>query len=658
MNRAYSTFEVKEFDEGEGILRGIASTPSPDRLGDIVEPSGAKFALPLPLLWQHNSAQPIGNVISAKVTKGGIEVVAKVAKGVTAEIDQAWKLIKAGLVRGFSIGFRGLPGGSEPVNAKDPWGGVRFKSWEWLELSAVTIPANMEATIHAVKSLDRNSSGAASGASAAVPVVRFASPGVPGSPSNHPKEQAMTTETVRAMEAERAAKAARMGAILEKSQAESRTLTTEEQGQYDSIRDEVKAIDGHLSRLKEFENLTSAESTAVPSAGGNGSVKAGSDARGVAITHQRKNDDEPGIALARLVQCKGMSFLSMREGNFMPADMIAKERFRDDPRIAIALKAAVAAGTTTETTWAGPLVNEWGAIYADFVEYLRPRTILGRFGSGGIPSLRRVPFRRPLVGQTSGGAGYWVGEGAPKGLTKFDFSATNLDPLKVANIAVMTMELMRDSSPSASMVVRDQLVAALQGRLDADFIDPTKTAVSGVSPASISNGVTAISASGTDADAVRTDIKALFATFIAANNAPTNGVWIMSSTTALALSLMTNGLGQPEFPGINMNGGTFAGLPVITSEYVPSPTAGSYIFLVNASDVYLADEGGFTVDMSTEASVQMDSEPTNPPVAATVLVSLWQQNLVGFRAERTVNWSKRRASAVAVLDDVLYGTAS
>ena len=39
-----------------------------------------------------------------------------------------------------------------------------------------------------------------------------------------------------------------------------------------------------------------------------------------------------------------------------------------------------------------------------------------------------------------GGAGYWVGEGKAKPLTKFDFTRTTLTPLKVANIAVLTKE--------------------------------------------------------------------------------------------------------------------------------------------------------------------------------------------------------------------------
>ncbi len=225
----------------------------------------------------------------------------------------------------------------------------------------------------------------------------------------------------------------------------------------------------------------------------------------------------------------------------------------------------------------------------------------------------------------------------------------------MANIAVATMEVIRDSSPAADGIIRDQLAAALRERLDIDFIDPAKAAVSGVSPASILNGVTGIVSSGTDADAVRADLKALFSAFIAANNAPTSGVFIMTATMALSLSLMQNALGQPEFPTITMMGGSLNGLPVIVSEYVPVDTSGSLVALVNAMDIYVGDEGGIDLSMSTEASLQMDNSPDNPTTASTVLVSLWQRNLVGFRAERTINWARRRTSAVAYLTGVNWG---
>jgi len=51
--------------------------------------------------------------------------------------------------------------------------------------------------------------------------------------------------------------------------------------------------------------------------------------------------------------------------------------------------------------------------------------------------------------------------------------------------------------------------------------------------------------------------------------------------------------------------------------------------------------------------------PTNDTVSATPvatdLVSLWQTNSVGFLAERTVNWMRRRPTAVALITGVTWG---
>ena len=138
----------------------------------------------------------------------------------------------------------------------------------------------------------------------------------------------------------------------------------------------------------------------------------------------------------------------------------------------------------------------------------------------------------------------------------------------------------------------------------------------------------------------------------------------MSATVALALSLMQNPLGQAEFPGISMNGGTLFGLPVIVSEYVPVVTAstdpvddGAYVVLVNASDIYFADDGDVAVDLSREASLEMADNPAHNSGTPTPaqLVSMFQTNSVAFRAERTLNWMARRANAVQVLSAVKWG---
>lgn len=454
-------------------------------------------------------------------------------------------------------------------------------------------------------------------------------------------------EQIAAFEQKRAALVAANAEIMEKAAAEGSTLDAEQQEAFDNNAEDIKAIDKHLERLRTMEKTVIA--TAQP-------VEGQTEKQGVTsrVPAQVKTAPKtaPGVMFARLARVKALARLdgeSVREK--------ARELYGEEsPVYGIVTKAAVPAGNTGNSNWAGALVGEETNVFADFVEYLRPRTILGRFGTDAVPSLRRVPFRVPLIGQTTGGSAYWVGEGKAKPLTKWDYTRTTLEPLKVANIAVVTEELLRDSSPSAEMLIRDELANALRERLDRDFIDPTKAASSGVSPASILNGVAGISSSGSTADNVRQDIQAVFGAFISANNAPETGVWIMTAVTALALSLMQNPLGQAEFPGIGMNGGTFFGLPVIVSQYVPS----GIVALVNASDIYNADEGGVAVDLSREASLEMADNPSHDsvtPTGSTSMVSLWQTNSVGFRCERTINWARRRSSAVAYLKDVAWGAA-
>lgn len=150
MKKAYSSIAITKSvtaDNGEITITGIASTPEPDRAKDIVDPAGAQFKLPMPFLWQHDHTDPIGLITSAKQTPAGIEIQATI-KPITSRIKAYAEMIKAGLVRGLSIGFR-------PLKYKQlKSGGVHFLEFEWYELSAVTIPANAEASITNIKKFD------------------------------------------------------------------------------------------------------------------------------------------------------------------------------------------------------------------------------------------------------------------------------------------------------------------------------------------------------------------------------------------------------------------------------------------------------------------------------------------------------------------------
>ena len=286
---------------------------------------------------------------------------------------------------------------------------------------------------------------------------------------------------------------------------------------------------------------------------------------------------------------------------------------------------------------------------------MRPQTILGK-----IPNLTQIPFNVRMGSQTSASSAYWVGQGAPVPVSKLGTSEVRLGIAKAAGMVVLTEELVRSSSPSAELLVRSDLTKSIAQFLDQQFIDPDFAAVTNVSPGSVTNGVTPTPASGVDAAALREDVQTLFGTWIAANLDPSAGVWIMPPATALAISLMLNPLGQPLYPTISMMGGTFFGLPVITSNTAVlggSPTAGNIIVLLNAPEILLADDGQVTIDASREAAIQMIDNPTNESTGGTVatsMVSMFQTESVAIRATRFINWKKRRTSAVAFIAGAAY----
>ena len=151
MIRAYSLLTTKSFEDDADFVtvKGIASTPTPDRMGDIVDPMGAQFVTPMPLLWQHDAQKPVGQVVFANPTLTGIPFTAQIPKvkvaGVLKDrVDEAIHSLKHGLIRAVSIGFSALPGGVTRLKG----GGMHFTSWSWLELSLVTIPAQSEAIIN------------------------------------------------------------------------------------------------------------------------------------------------------------------------------------------------------------------------------------------------------------------------------------------------------------------------------------------------------------------------------------------------------------------------------------------------------------------------------------------------------------------------------
>jgi len=610
----YAVLTVKAFDEERRTISGIATTPDTDRHGDIVEPSGVTFTNPIPLLLHHDKKMPVGRAELQPATVEGIPFTAYLPRitdpGIVRDrVDEAWHSVKAGLLLGTSIGFRVLNDAVQVLKT----GGLRFLQTEIMELSLVTIPSNQKATVRVIKS-------AASG---------HYLPTVVGLATKDSGVMTIT-EQITDWTNTRAPKIARMNELITKSNESKVALDKAGQDEFDALDLSVKEIDGQITRLRTLEsrNIEAATPITPVTKAADGSAQRGGTPHVIVRSTVPKGTAFVRAACALLV-CKGNSY---EAANYA-------ERWKDTtPEVALYLKAAVAPGNTTDATWAGPLVNQ--TIADDFLELLRPATILGK-----IPNLRRVPFNTKVPAQSAGGTYGWVGEAKPKPVTKLAFTSDSLGIAKAAGIIVLTEELVRLSNPSAEALARADMVAGIAQFLDSQFIDPLVAAVAGVNPASITNGApTAVATANPLADFL-----ALMNSFAVAN-IPVAGLQvIMSEANALALSFQMHHDGTPVFPEVTISGGNFKGIGIITSQ-----AAGGMVVALQPQLILYADDGGVTIDASREASLQMDSAPASPADATTVMVSLWQHNLVGLRAERFINWKRANANAVKYLTAAAY----
>jgi HK97 family phage major capsid protein/HK97 family phage prohead protease len=611
-DRAYALLEVKSFDAEARTLEGIATTPAPDRHGDVMDPAGAQFALPMPLLWQHDQSQPVGEVTDARITADGIRIRARFAHldepgPLKARLDEAWQHVKTGLVRGLSIGWKAI------AVAPRKGGGLHVSRWHWAELSLVTIPLNQAATILSIKSaaLGLHPSGAAD----LLPVVRIRDA---RAMKKTFAEQRTDYETARAQKAQHLVD-------LMNGVEDGATLDTKAQEDYDTTALEIKSLDGHIARLKECEALNLAQAQPLP---------AGSPPFGSAPVVTVRPRVPPGTAFVRAAMCRLQA-----KGDSMRALELAKRWKDTTPEVELMVKAAVAPGDTTTPAWAGVLVQIQNA-ENEFLELLRPATILGK-----IPNLRPVPFNTQVPLQTGGGTYGWVGQGAPKPVSKLALTTTAIQFSKAAGIIVLTEELVKLSSPSAEAIVRADMIAGIAQFLDQQFIDPLVAVVTNISPASITNGAPTAASS----DNASTDLSTILGAFSTANYPLASITLIMSEKNALAMGMLRDASGNKVFPSMGVGGGTAEGIPVVAS----NAAAGNVIGLSGPNILY-AEEGPVTIDVSREASVLMDSAPMNPPDATAVYTSLWQNNLVGLRAERMINWQRARTSAVYYLTDAAY----
>jgi len=293
-------------------------------------------------------------------------------------------------------------------------------------------------------------------------------------------------------------------------------------------------------------------------------------------------------------------------------------------------KAAVAAGTTSDATFAGPLAAY--GIAQEALQLLRGASIIGALEG----RMRRVPFRTKVARETgSGSGGAWVGENLSTPVAATAYDAIQQEAYKAGKIVVLSDELRKIGDPNAERTVRDTVVAGVTAFLDAQFLTNTVTLSANLRPAAITNGATAITSTGSTAAQINADLAAM----LAAITTDAGGlVWIMKPLTAYKIAATIGGTAAVDIPR------TLFGIPLVLSTNSPAQ-----ITLVDANHILYSDDGAIDISTSTNALLQMDDSPTNPETAATVFVSLFQRGLWGVRVTRWLAYLRAQTGAVVYM---------
>lgn len=341
----------------------------------------------------------------------------------------------------------------------------------------------------------------------------------------------------------------------------------------------------------------------------------------------------PGTATSRLIKALGLA-----EG---PGDREAlAAEWRDSPQVLRAFELRTKADVP-----AGGIGSAWGSALAlsgiagEILEILRGQSIVEQL----LSRMRRAPFQLRVPREaTTGTSGDWTGEGVGKPVVSFAFDFVQLPPTKVATLTILSQELLRTTDSVTEAMLRQIAIGNLAQLTDTKFLDPA-AAADFDRPSSVTNGQTAVTSTGTTAAQITADLGAMLAAITTAGRSL---VWIMKPRTGARIALALG------LPAIQRDG--LFGAPVILNANSPQQIA-----LIDASEVVIAASDP-EVDRAREATVEMLDAPTgvstntgSPPSGpiGTSLVSLWQANSIGVKAERFINW-------VSTAGSVSYMTTS
>lgn len=644
----------------------VLSDGTVDRMGDVVDPRGWQLdnfrSHPI-ALFNHDRDQVIGTwrdvAVRGDKLLGRLELA---EAGTSTLVDTVRALVRQGILRAVSVGFRGLD--KKPLNddADKYFGPFRFLKSELLECSLVSVPANPNALAIA-KDLPRD-----------LVFEIFSKPAnenpdgdraVHGKPAKSLVRKSTTMHgTTIASRIQAAQQELNVLRDNLKELGNNEELTPDETKRYEELPGLIEAQKREVEKHKQAERalldgdgagerrdgeiMPPQPSTPQPVK----AVPATIDQDGRKLFAVPRKKIEAGDYLARALAAWTKSEITKD-----PLDKSLREMYGADNAAEITgmvLRAAVNPAATTVATWAAELVQTSNVDYLDRLipDFVYPQlTGMGVRYSFGNSGVLKIPVRA----NTPTLAGNWVGEGAPKPVRRASFATVSMTPTKLAVISTFTEEMAAYSTPAIEGIIRQGMSDDTGIALDTYLID--NVASSATRPAGLLNGVTPITASAaTPATAAMVaDLKALVNAIVAAGGGRNIAI-LMNPAQALSLGFAQTTTGDFLFTDRAEASSKF-GVRFIVSATIPA----GRLIAVDAADFASATGDVPRFAVSTEATLhEEDTTPLalsstgTPNVVAAPLRSLFQTDAVAIRMTLYVSWVMRRTGMVQTIASVIW----
>lgn len=360
-----------------------------------------------------------------------------------------------------------------------------------------------------------------------------------------------------------------------------------------------------------------------------GMIKEMLDAALVANKAQETEKVEKGVRLGRMIRA-----FAKKNGNLREAAQYAEETFHDQ-------HVAKALGTSPGDAGGFLVPVEYSN---ELIELLRPRSVVRSLGPNVIP-METGTLKIPRL--AGGATATYTGESVAQNASQESTEQLNLVWKKLTATVPVSNELLRFSSPSADMMVRDDLVLSMATAEDKAFIraDGTANQVKGLKSWVPSANTT--TSAGTTLANVDTDLKTLIGYLRSANVRMIRPAFIMSNRSATMFNFLRTSLGPLAYPSMAGENPSLMTYRVGVTNNIPDNISSSYseVYFLDMADVVIGEASQFELQVSNEAAY-VDSTGT--------LVSAFSRDETVIKAVARHDLVMRHDKSVAYLSNIAW----